>query len=240
LDVDNRDSARIVAEARRFAPDVIHIHSVLGIPLASFSLLAQLAPVVYSCHEYFIVCQRGNLLRPDGSNCSSFPTGSDCAACIGRTVSPGRHRARALVNNLPADAGKRMISAVESATGVGLEVEPGTARVDGTGTTASPEAVAAYEKRTTAAVDQLNQACSKVFAVSGSVRDNLIAAGVESSRVEVVHIGSSSAELTPRMPLPALESASEPAFIFFGGFNPGKGSKVLMEALRGMDDPPPI
>lgn len=246
LDVDNRDRARIVSEAARFKPDVIHVHSVLGIPLSALKPLSSLAPVIYSCHEYFVICQRGNLITRDGVNCSSFPTGIDCATCMGHRVDPRRHKARALVKSLPGGIGQRIIDGFEGATGMGLEVAPrlvgeGDPSAVGAGS-GSVEAVVrrGYEQRTREAVRALNEDCTEVWAVSGSVRENLELAGVRPERIEVVHIGSSSAEMTPRMPLPGLDEGGDPTFIFFGGFNPGKGSKVLMEALERLPDPPRV
>jgi glycosyltransferase involved in cell wall biosynthesis len=243
LDLDNSDSELIVREAASFKPDVIHIHSILGIPVKAIEPLSKLAPVLFSMHEYFFICQRGNLVTSSGENCSSFITGSGCAACVNQVVSPGKHRARALLHGLPLDAGRRAIQLAERVSKRDLKVSPPPQDVLPSADPRSAEEskiVKEYRQRTSESVSIVNECCTEVLAVSNSVRQILIDAGLDEAVVSVLHIGSSSAESTPRMPVSCLEEGRDPRFIFFGGFNPGKGSKVLLDALAQMDNPPEI
>jgi glycosyltransferase involved in cell wall biosynthesis len=91
----------------------------------------------------------------------------------------------------------------------------------------------------TASIRMLNSYASKVLAVSGFVREVLLECGLDRQLVAVQHIGSSSAESIPRMPLPCLRDGKEVAFLFLGGLVPNKGAHVLVNALRQMASPPP-
>jgi glycosyltransferase involved in cell wall biosynthesis len=72
-------TARATVEIDRIAPDVIHVHSVVGLP---GDLLGGLvAPVVVTHHDYGLVCPRFVLQRPLGGTCPTAEGGRACRAC---------------------------------------------------------------------------------------------------------------------------------------------------------------
>ena len=77
----------LVAIARQLAdelqPDLVHLHSLLGLSLALPEALG--APTVYTSHNYWPICPRMYLFRDDLSLCSGpEPTGEKCGTCLGR------------------------------------------------------------------------------------------------------------------------------------------------------------
>lgn len=73
---------------RRWAPDVVHSHSVPGFPGAVLSLPARLGLAhVHTLHDYWLVCQRSSLVACSGENCAT--------RCSGCRVTSGLRRAQA-------------------------------------------------------------------------------------------------------------------------------------------------
>jgi glycosyltransferase involved in cell wall biosynthesis/spore maturation protein CgeB len=64
--------------------DVVHFHHLLDLPL-SLPLIARASgvPVVWQIHDYYLICDRFNLLTFDGRFCDVVHRGSDqCDACL--------------------------------------------------------------------------------------------------------------------------------------------------------------
>jgi glycogen(starch) synthase len=61
---------------REFRPDVIHGHSWLTVSLPHTDV-----PVVYTAHDYGLICQLRTLLRPDRSICGGPPDKATCIKC---------------------------------------------------------------------------------------------------------------------------------------------------------------
>ena len=57
-----------------FRPDVVHAHSLLGLDIPGG------VPVVYTVHDYGLICQLRTLQRYDGASCSG-PRGNPCVRC---------------------------------------------------------------------------------------------------------------------------------------------------------------
>ncbi|MEZ6196410.1 MAG: glycosyltransferase family 4 protein [Planctomycetota bacterium] len=71
-------------ELARFAPDVVHVHHVTGLS-ATVVHAAKAAghPVVFSLHDFWTVCPRGQRLHPDGDICETIDR-ARCHECLGR------------------------------------------------------------------------------------------------------------------------------------------------------------
>lgn len=55
---------------QKLQPNVIHIHSIQGIPLSCFLAAKELKiPMVYTTHDFYICCPRGRLLDRNGKLC---------------------------------------------------------------------------------------------------------------------------------------------------------------------------
>jgi glycosyltransferase involved in cell wall biosynthesis len=81
---DDPAARRLAAVAlRELAPDVLHVQHTLrlGVRLPSLAL-ARGCAVVASIHDFWPICQRVTLLRPDGAVCDGPAGGVRCAGCI--------------------------------------------------------------------------------------------------------------------------------------------------------------
>jgi glycosyltransferase involved in cell wall biosynthesis len=245
LDVDNPDVETIARHARRLEPDVIHVHSLLAIPAGVLPELATIAPTVLSVHDYALMCQRRVLVQRTEQICTTYPTQVDCPWCID-TVSPAKYRLRARLQHTPGQLGIKAVHTAERVLRRDLDVHsdlPDTPRpsasTNGHGPATGNGAVDAFQRRLRSNVSFANEHVARVLAVSHSVRDICIDVGIEPDRVDVMHIGSASAERFSPMPLPS--AGGKPVtFMFMGGLIPFKGPHVLVDALARMERRPRV
>jgi glycosyltransferase involved in cell wall biosynthesis len=244
LDVENPDVDLIAARAREVRPDVIHVHSLLAIPAGVLPKLAAIAPTVLSVHDYALMCQRRTLVQRTEQLCTTYPTQVDCPWCID-TVSPAKYRLRARLQRTPGEVGLKAVHAAERLLRRDLDVNtdlpdtpPPSASANGHGPI-RVDGQEAFQRRLSDNVRFTNEHVARVLAVSHSVRDICLDVGIAPERVEVMHIGSASAERYTPMPLPS--ASGEPVtFMFMGGFIPFKGPHVLVEALARMERRPRV
>ncbi len=65
-------------------PDIIHIHTLMGIPLEFFEAARENGiKMIFTTHDYFGLCPKGNLLDFNGEFCSDTMHGSKCILCNG-------------------------------------------------------------------------------------------------------------------------------------------------------------
>jgi len=81
---DPPGAARAVERTlRAWAPDVVHIHHLAGLPFAvAAAARAAGARVVLTLHDYHLVCARGQLIDRGGQACPG-PAPRRCARCVG-------------------------------------------------------------------------------------------------------------------------------------------------------------
>ncbi len=72
LDIYNRYSyAKIVAILRKESPDVVHLHTPLDITLSAFDAVKKMKlPLVFTAHDYLLLCRRVVLLHKSGEICA--------------------------------------------------------------------------------------------------------------------------------------------------------------------------
>lgn len=70
---------------KRNSPDIIHIHSFMGIDCTFLEAAKKLKiPVVFTTHDYYGLCPKVNLFK-DGKNCRQTDW-QQCASCMGTAV----------------------------------------------------------------------------------------------------------------------------------------------------------
>lgn len=99
---DPRARAALRSLIRALRPDVVHAHSWLGVSLPR----RDRPPIVFTAHDYALVCQLHTLLRTNGERCSG-PALSKCIACGSRRY--GAARSTALATATPI--GRRLLPA---------------------------------------------------------------------------------------------------------------------------------
>ena len=67
---------------RTFEPDVIHFHHLSGLSLELPSIAARYrVPTLFTCHDYYLACPRGQLIRESLNVCAK-PERKTCPACL--------------------------------------------------------------------------------------------------------------------------------------------------------------
>ena len=55
-------------------PDIVHIHNFKGFSLSAFQVVKKLnLPLVFTAHDYSLICMRANLLNSSGNICDAPP-----------------------------------------------------------------------------------------------------------------------------------------------------------------------
>ena len=85
LAFDPRAEARVREWLVNARPDLVHVHHLSGFGLGALEAvdLANL-PLVMTLHDYWTLCPRGHMVRPDGGACA-VPRAGTCGACIAET-----------------------------------------------------------------------------------------------------------------------------------------------------------
>jgi glycosyltransferase involved in cell wall biosynthesis len=66
----------------KIQPDIIHIHTLMGIHKEFFLAAKELnIKVIYTSHDYFGICPKVNLIDYKGEICTDFGEGVKCVAC---------------------------------------------------------------------------------------------------------------------------------------------------------------
>jgi glycosyltransferase involved in cell wall biosynthesis len=229
LDVVCDDSRWIARRAHDLKADVIHVHSLVGLPLETIPALASVAPVVFSFHDYALVCQRRVLVRPGAGLSRRYQQQSDCPSCV-EPIDPARYRLRARLRRTPAAAGIRVLYALERASGRDISISTN-------GAAPARDAAEPYRRRLREGVAAVNNHAARVLAVSHAVHRVLTSVGVSRSLAQVMHIGSSSADGLARLPLPSA-AGKDVTFLSLGSPVSNKGVHVLLEAVGRLSPPP--
>ncbi|MDX9755123.1 MAG: glycosyltransferase [bacterium] len=75
---------------REWKPDVIHFNHTTNLSMSLVSeAKAYGGAVIYTLHDYWLLCQRGQLLRRDLSLCEG-PSAAECRSCLSLQVLKGR------------------------------------------------------------------------------------------------------------------------------------------------------
>jgi len=69
-------ASKALEMVRKIKPDVVHHHNIVGFGPAILN--ARAPKVFYTAHDYWLICPRNNLLKPDKTFCESR---QDCFTC---------------------------------------------------------------------------------------------------------------------------------------------------------------
>ena len=221
------------AVAKRFGafldrerPEIVHFQHVVKLGVGLVHEAARRGvPTVYTAHDYYGVCHRYTLLRPDLEHCDVRGDSMACASC---DVALG------YLNSLPGLGDYQMGVLPEQLTdeqwaalGELLEGDP-----DPAGLT-DEDVDAAYDLRRE--LDGLRARAytriDRIIAPTRFLADELVRGGIDADRLEVLPYGIEIADLAVVPPV-----RSDPArplrFGFFGGLSKHKGVHLLIEGWR--------
>ena len=212
-------------------PDVVHFQHVykLGVGLLE-EARRRGVPVLYTAHDYYPVCHRYTLLRPDLSHCDVRGDAMTCALC---DVALG------YLNGLEGLGDYQMGVLAEQvgaqrfhALGALLADDPGPAGLDRGDVDAAFDRRLALDARRARAF----HAVDRVIAPTSFLAEELVRGGLERERIEVLAYGIEQGDLQGLPPVRPDPSAPV-RFAFLGGLSKHKGVHVLLDAFRRLRSP---
>lgn len=237
-DLRNRSMEK---EIRRFLTsrhfDIIHVHSMVGMPVTLYGLLKETgAKVLTTVHEYWWLCPYRVMVDFNNRICDGPEDFTRCAYCTRRRGYVKNDRYRVFVLKLGKTFPRldsvlyrlyRILKpARQSSAPVSLEF--GQQEVPAG---FEPSLADAWKTRLEACIAGLNL-CDRVIGVSEDVKRILVKYGVEADRILVQHIGSAIAEKTISHTKPV--NPSDVVFGFIGGVGFYKGVHQLVKAYAGL------
>lgn len=214
----------------RERPELVHFQHLykLGTSLVT-QAEARGIPTVLTAHDYWSVCHRYTLLRPDLTRCETLGDPSACARCdlalarLNARPELGDYQMGALPEQLDEDD-LRALRALVDGDAAGAGVSEG-------------ELAAAEERRTEldrarlAAVRRID----RVLAPTRFLADRLGEGGVPREKLRVLPYGiDTSALAAVKRESPVRRREGGLRIGYFGGISKHKGVHVLLEAFRGL------
>jgi glycosyltransferase involved in cell wall biosynthesis len=206
----------------RFRPDAVHFHHTTCLSTTCVHEAKRRGiRVVYTLHDFWLLCPRGQLVRRDLSLCERH-TDADCVRCMAwqLRVRGGHARVRALLARasrlarlrLPRELYRRFASRPFAREAEALtEIRERTAHV----------------LETCALVDRF-------VAPSRFLAERYVEFGVPERSIAVADYGVDLSRW--RRPVPAPRRPEDPLRVaYLGTWIPSKGVHVLLEAFRGLD-----
>jgi glycosyltransferase involved in cell wall biosynthesis len=219
-------------------PDVMHVHSRLGLPI-SINRLASLRgiSVFNTIHVYGYICQKRVMIDHLGEPCRGPFNLMKCSACTGRLDIAAEFR-RARIRNLKefvkAKSGGIYGLMKRTKRSAGIGWTPGVTPEESSVATRReiPELAEQLRIRLDAGREALNTYSDLVICVSNDVRQTLMGFGIDEAKIHVQHIGSTIAERQSKSDRPLYE----PIVIGnIGGVNYYKGTHVLLDAIARLE-----
>lgn len=204
----------------RVRPDVVHFHHVTCLSTTCVhEAKARGIAVVYTLHDFWLLCPRGQLLRRDLSLCETH-TDADCVRCMAYQLrmSGGQARVRALGNwatwlkrfQLPKDLYRRLASRpFKNETAAIQQIQARTAHI----------------LEMCGLVDQF-------VAPSRFLGDRYVDFGIPAEKIAVHDYGFDTTGWSKRAA--GSRAAAPLRVVFLGTWIPSKGVHVLIEAVREM------
>ena len=202
----------------RERPELVHFQHVLklGVGLIEEAQKRDI-PTVYTAHDYYAVCHRYTLLRPDLARCTTLGQPAACARCdlalsyLNEQEGLGDYQAGAAPEQLSPEQAERLQAL--------LEGEP------------PAEFESALEQRS--ALDGVRAAAfarlDRIVAPTRFLAERLAEGGVEPERIVHLPYGIEVDELAA-LPRP-VRAADEPLRVaYLGGLSKQKGVEVLLDA----------
>jgi glycosyltransferase involved in cell wall biosynthesis len=211
-----------------FAPQVVHFHNYLslGDDLVGMAR-ASGAAVVYTLHDYGLICPNHLLLRSDGQLCGKCSPDffGDCCPTTLRISGGTRPR---LASRLPPLFRWRHF-AENQPRAISRKVMTGLVQL-GEALLGTPESTAVEAKKSfyLGATRRLLDSCQLLISPSMFLRERYLQCGVPADRIVYERYG------LPHFPRPAQRPApnGKLRFGYIGAFHVHKGIEVLLEAFR--------
>ena len=199
-----------------FQPDIAHVHHLTCLSTEIPELLASRGvPVVFTLHDYWLMCHRGQLLDTNYRVCAG-PEPSGCRSCLGTAAVPVPPAAVPVLRALQDSAPRAVTAAVHRAAHVVMAMR--SERQD--------------DPLARQRLEHMQAVCGQVtrfLAPSESIRARFIRFGITPDRIELSPYGFLRTEPPPG---PTLSRRPLLRIGFLGTLMISKGPHVLIEAFR--------
>jgi glycosyltransferase involved in cell wall biosynthesis len=82
IEPESRHRRAFLSVIEDFHPDLVHFHELTGFPISLFEeLRCRSIKIVFSAHDFYVLCPTVKLFRPDHSFCTLKARDLDCHAC---------------------------------------------------------------------------------------------------------------------------------------------------------------
>lgn len=203
----------------RFAPDVVHFHHVTCLSTRCVHEAKKRGVgVVFTLHDFWLICPRGQRLRRDLSLCERHDD-RDCARCMAHQLPVRGGHAR--VAELDARAARMARWPLPRGLAQRLARRP-----------FGGEAAALREIRDR--TEEVREMCAQVdrfVSPSAFLRDRFVEWGLDAARITVADNGFVAPAAVAREPR---GDDARLRVVYLGTWIPSKGVHVLLEAFRGV------
>lgn len=203
-------------------PDIVHFGHVSNLSTTCVSEAADRGiPIAYTLHDYWLICQRGQLLKPDLSVCSR-PDAARCAGCLA-----GQIRMAGRLKKIANPIRKRLAGF------------PGVARAEsflrrlhnrlaGRAVSSGGSGAEAFIRERNAHIQSICAKVDRFISPSQFLKDRYIGFGVPDERI--VHLKNGfAAEMFHGI---ERKPSDRVRFGFIGSLIPSKGVHVLIDAFN--------
>ncbi|MCS7173071.1 MAG: glycosyltransferase family 4 protein [Armatimonadetes bacterium] len=215
---------------RDVRPDVVHVHTLMGFTGSVVQVAKRLGfPVVLTLHDFWPLCARVSLVRPDGTACTGPEGGVNCARFCAGKDSLRRRAYRRLIAALPRGTVRR---AVEGGAELYLRARARSPQEGQARSHRVPrlqEARAHGERARRLLQDLL--AADRLLAVSHFVREAYARHGIPQDRITVLPLGLA---LTDQVRWRVRTARHPVRFGYLGRLSPLKGAHLLAQAAGGV------
>ncbi len=219
--------------------DVIHFHTLEGLPAQALALRARLPQTRFllSLHNYHAFCPQVNLWQRERAHCADFEAGKRCATCLPVQPNPATtrlaYRIETLLARLGMGPGREVYDRLwQPLMKAAWRARRALRRVP---VRHSPRAGPPVTRRSDF-VGLINAHCDAVLAVSERTRQLALGFGLRA--VTTCYIGSDQAahwSATAPRPLPARIDPFQPLrLIYLGYMRADKGFDFLLDALGAL------
>jgi glycosyltransferase involved in cell wall biosynthesis len=219
----------------RERPEVVHFQHLvkLGLGLVGEARKRGL-PVVYTAHDYYAICHRYTLLRPDLKRCDTIGDAMVCARCDLALAALNRRREELgdyQMGALPEQLDER------EREGLAALLDEGDPTILGM----TPEDLdAAFDLRQV--LDgrraEAYHALDRILAPTEHLAARLRAGGIGAERIAVLPYGVDTGRASEAGPRPRSRDAAAPLAIgYLSGMAKHKGAHVLLDAFEAMRAP---
>ena len=236
-------------------PHVVHFHNIEGFSANCIGIAKMMgAKVIYSLHNYHLICNQVSLLYQGKTICQDYEEGKKCLSCFSQPLFSSQRRKRQLAYIfycLPLEIQCRILPMIRMIVNLAMKrrllIQKDSrltfSQLDINKNLSNKRVISnmqpgkMYAIRRKKMIDAINQ-IDLILAVSNFVKKLFIKMGVTPSLVQVNHIGNKMAEIgRGRLCSSSLKNSNDfVKFIYLGKADEAKGLPFLLKTIKCMNN----